>query len=286
MAAFASAQDKPATSAIVEVRIQISWWMEPSRQHPLVTSVTLEPLDHKSVTQNLRLSENSTSIVRLPAGRYQVVTTSPVLIGKQAYGWSIEVPLFAPVNYIRLSQENAVKVTMDDAIEAVPASLGQPMATPAANDIAAEQARVQIMALLHRWTTSLKSRNLPAQMSCYAPQLATYHAQRNVSREQVQLQKQKLLRLYPQIRRLELSDIDLRVGATEATLSAIKTWNFSNDEVDWQGRALIDLEFAKINSRWVITSERERPVPERSVPRCIVGSKLCPSVVAKSEPFQ
>jgi hypothetical protein len=101
-------------------------------------------------------------------------------------------------------------------------------------------------------------------MSCYAPRLANYLGQQNVSRQQVLAQKRKLLRLYTQIRRLELNDINLRVGSGQATVSAVESWNFSNDEVDWHGRAMVDFELAKINSRWVITSERERPVAERS----------------------
>ena len=258
MATLAAAQDKTPVTTTVEVRVEMSWLMEPSRAHPLVALVALEPLDRKGDPQNLRISENMTVIVRVVAGRYQLMTTSPMVINGRAYGWSIEVPLVAPVNYIRLSQENAVWLDMDDAIEAAANPGARLPATDA--DVPA-----QITALLKRWIASFKSRNLRAQMSCYAPRLAVYREQRNVSREQVQLQKGRLLRLYTQIRRFDLSEVDITMDAGRATVSAIETWNFTNDEVVWRGRDLIDLELAKNNSRWVITSERERPISERSV---------------------
>jgi hypothetical protein len=263
IAAFAAAQDQTAAAAIVEVRVQISWSMERSGGHPLVALVTLEPLDRIGAPQNLRISESSTSVVRIAAGRYQLITTSPVVIKGQAYGWSIELPLVAPVNYIQLSQENAIRLNVGDVIETAVPNLSVAPATPAASRIATDDARVEITALLDRWITSLKSRNLKAQMSCYAPRLATYNGKRNVSREQVRAQKRKLFRLYTQIRRLELSDIDLGIGPAHATATALERWNFSNDEVQWQGRALVDFGFEKTNSRWAINSEQKRPVPVR-----------------------
>lgn len=258
MATLAAAQDKTPVPTTVEVRVQMGWLVDPSRKHPLVALVALEPLDRKGDPQSLRISENTTVIVRVAAGRYQLMTTSPMVTNGRAYGWSIEVPLVAPVNYIRLSQENAVWLDMDDAIEAAASPGARLPATDA-------DAPVQITALLKRWIASFKSRNLQAQMSCYAPRLTVYHEQRNVSREQVQLQKGRLLRLYTQIRRFDLSEVDIKMDAGRATVSAIETWNFANDEVVWRGRALIDLELAKNTFRWVIASERERPIPERSV---------------------
>jgi hypothetical protein len=261
----AAAQGPTGVASTVEVRVQMSWWMESSRGHSLVASVALEPLDRKGNPQDLRISENTTSIVRIPAGRYQVMTTSPMVINGRAYGWSIEVPLVAPVNYIRLSQENAVRLSMDDAIEAAKIPNAKRTGLAASRGATDSDAPVQISALLNRWIKSIKSRNLQSQMSCYAPRLASYREQRNVSREQVQFQKRRLLRLYPQIRRFELSDIDVRMDAGRATASAVESWNFANDEVNWRGRALISFEFARNNSGWVITSEREQLIPERSV---------------------
>jgi hypothetical protein len=260
---LAAAQDQTAQAGIVEVRIQISWSMESPGGHPLLALVTLQPLDRVGAPQNLRINESSASVVRIAAGRYQLITTSPVVIKGQAYGWSIELPLVAPVNYVRLSQENAIRLNVGDVIETAVPNLSLPSATPAASRVATDHARVQITDLLDRWVTSLKSRNLKAQMSCYAPRLATYYQKRNVSREQVRAQKRKLFRLYTQIRRLELSDVDLEIGPAQATATAVERWNFSNDEIDWKGRALIDFGFEKTNSRWAITSEQKRPIPVR-----------------------
>jgi hypothetical protein len=239
----------------------MSWWTDSGHKYPVVALVRLDPLDVTGPAQTLRVSESSTSVIRLAPGRYQLTTTSPLSYNRQSYGWSIELPLIAPVNHVRLSQENAVRLAPQVGIEpGIPYATDAPggRSTKPHGDEADD--RAQITALLTRWVASWKSRSLQAQMSCYGPRLANYLQQGSVSREQVQRQKQKMLQLY-KVTRLYLSSIELNLHGSEAVATGVKSWDFRNDEVDSRGRSLVSLGLAKLDSRWVIISEQEYTIP-------------------------
>lgn len=227
-------------------------------------TVVLNPADHSAAPQQLRLTLTSATILKLAPGRYQLTTTTPLMTGHRAYGWNIELALFDPVNYVRLSQENAVRVAAGDVIEPASPHLVTAKAPAAPRDASSEvDARPQIIALLNRWAASLRARELRAHMSCYAPRLARYFQQRNVSWAQVQTHKRKLLELYTQIRMLDLSDIDVTIDHAQASGAAIMKWDFTNHEVESRGKAPLHFEFAQMGSRWLITSEWQGPVPEK-----------------------
>ena len=259
---LASAQVATPEPPRVEVRLEMSWPTAPGSPHPQTAWVRLDPLDRPGPALTLRVSESSTTILRLPSGRYQLTTTTPLTYNQQAYGWSIELPLVSPVNHVRLSQENAVRLARDNGLEpaitAASAALNSHSADTLEDDA---DARAQIMSLLNIWITSLKSRSLKMQMACYAPRLVNYLQQGSLTRKQVEMQKQKMLRLYTQIRRLQLSNVVISVQGSEAVATVIKSWDFSNNEIDWRGRTLVDLGLSKINSGWMITSEQESAVP-------------------------
>lgn len=263
--AWAAAQQSTALSlkAPVELRVQLSWYDPAPDARPRATTFVLQPLDSPGAAQTLRVSESATAIVRLPPGRYQLTTTDPLMVNGQAYGWSIELPLVAPTNDLRLSQENAVRVALPAGVFAASsagsASVAQPGNSPAVAD--EDTARRQIMALLDLWVDSLKLRNLQVQMSCYAPQLKTYLQQANVSRRQVQQLKQSQLRRYPAIRQLSLSNVVVKWKDGEAQVTALKTWNFSGSDASWEGQAIIQFDLVRTGARWLIESEREQLVP-------------------------
>jgi hypothetical protein len=243
----------------------MSWPTAPGSPLPLTAWVRLDPLDRPGPAPTLRVSESSITILQLAPGRYQLTTTTPLTYNQQAYGWSIELPLVSPVNHVRLSQENAVRLARDNGIEpAITAASAARNGTSAETFEDDADARAQIMSLLNRWVSSLKSRNLKAQMACYAPRLSNYLQQGSVSRNRVEMQKQKMLRLYTQIRRLQLSNVEISVQGPEAAATVIKSWDFSNNEIDSRGRRLVNLRLIKIDSRWMITSEQEYAVPAQS----------------------
>jgi ketosteroid isomerase-like protein len=210
----------------------------------------------------------------LAPGRYQLTTTAPLTYNGQAYGWSIELPLTAPVNYVRLSQENAVRLAPQNGIEPAlrEATLAQGTAGSKPGGDEAE-ARAQINALLNRWVASVKSRSLQTQMSCYAPQLTSYLQQGSLSRAQLEARKQKMLTAYTSTH-LDLSNIELSIHGSQAVANAIKSWDFSNNEVDSRGRTLLSLGLAKLDGRWLIISEQEYavPAPSRNAPPRLAAS--------------
>ncbi len=269
LAESATAQSKPtAPNTTVELRIELTWWSASSGGGPRKTTMTLQSLDSNETTNTVQVSEGVTTIIRLRRGRYQLTTINPVVVNGQAYGWSIELPLVESTNQLRLSQENAVRLSSAGMAYEQNVLLGPPTAvTPTAGD----DTRAQISALLSRWTASLKSHDLKGQMSCYAPRLATYFRQHNVSRERVEQDKQNLFQRYPSIRRLELSNIQITNKAGQPEATAVKTWIFSGGEADWRGQAITYFSFQKVRGRWTISSETEHltaqgePVTQSSV---------------------
>jgi len=253
--------DRTATPATpVEVRVQMSWWTDSN--HPRSAIVRLDPLDGSGPGQSLRVSESSTTIVRVAPGRYQLTSTTPLTYARQAYGWSIELPLVAPVNYVRLSNENAVRLAPQNGLEPALNASNLPKNALQLDGVQGEsEARAQIMTLLNSWITSFKARNLTAQMACYAPKMANYLEQRGLSRDNLQRQKARTFRVYSQIRRLELSNVELTIHGSRAFTTAVKSWDFSNIDADWHGRTQVSLGLAKIDSHWVIVSEQESAVP-------------------------
>jgi hypothetical protein len=249
---LSSAQTPNPSSKTVEVRFQLSWWADLGTAYPRAVNVRLDPLDGSGQSQILRLSESSTIIARVVPGRYQLTSITPLSYQHSAYGWTIELPLIAAVNYVALSQENAVRIAPGTELEPVVA--GASARTATADETKSD---AEIAALLNRWVGSIKSRSLNAQMSCYAPQLANYLQAGSVSRGQVELQKKKMFNVYTSIRRLELADIDITLHGTRAVANAVKSWDFSNGEADWHGRTLVSFGLERIDSHWVITSEQE-----------------------------
>ena len=261
-AAIAAAQAGPSQPSSVQVRIQMSWWSDALSGAPAHAIVMLDPIGHGSPSQTVRVSAASVAELRLSPGRYQLITTAPLLSGRQAYGWNIELALFDPVNEIRLSPENAVRLAAGDRIE--PKNNAPLLASASASTShipAPAAAKQQIVALLRDWSASLQAHDLKAHMACYAPELVRYLQQRNVSSREIQAQKQKQLRLYTQGMQVQLSDIDLSMEGGQAIGTALENWHFASPEIESRGRALVTFEFAQIDSRWLITSEWQQAAP-------------------------
>ncbi len=253
-------QPRASANGNVEVRLELSWFKGSS--HLREATVILQPLTTKGEPQRIRVVESITSVATLPPGRYQLTTVEPLVNNRQPYGWSIELPLLAAVNTVRLSPENAVRLHAGDFVqpEVVPGK--RPSITPVSSGLNAD-ARQMITALLDRWAASLRSRNLNSLMACYAPTLATDNGRTNVSREQVQAAKRDLLRTYDHVERFDLSNIELSPEGTTLHATAVKSWSFSNADVVSRGRSRVYFEFVQVNSRWAIASESDQPLPSR-----------------------
>jgi hypothetical protein len=259
---------------------------------PRSTTVNVQPLQGQGAPQTVTITEGVPTVLHLVAGRYEITSTQPVDVAGQPYGWDVEVPLLYHVNELRLSQENAVRVSdeapaLEPPVESAstpaagtsPASPNAPAPGPAnaprsrtnvpatPRTTPTEQAevnpavRAQIMQMLERWTSALRDHNLNEEMACYAPHLTAYFRQRDVSRDFVRRDKEQFLHRYPEVRRLALRDVRIFGTSDHPDVTAIKTWSFGGHR-DWQGQVLTHLQLANENGNWLIVSERERLVHE------------------------
>ncbi len=254
--AIGQGQAPNPSNAMVKLRIRLSWSSQSTRAGLLRTTVTLQPLDWNGAADTVQVREGAATVIELPPGRYQLTTISPTVIKGQGYGWSIEVPLVESMNELQLSQENAVRVSSADMANADDVWSG-PAPDPGGSVRLDADTRAQISALLSRWRSSLKVHDLKAQMSCYAPRLATYLSQHNVSHERLRQEKQSFFLRYPRIRQLDLSSIQIMTEGSQPEAAAVKTWSFGGGETEWRGQANIYFTFQKVDGRWVISSERE-----------------------------
>jgi hypothetical protein len=257
-------------------------------------TVELQPLENQSQGQTVTVSEGITAILNLPPGRYEITSTQPVDVDGQPYGWDVEVPLMYHTNDLRLSQENAVRVSDEQpgpeqpamaaasseppnpeppAPSSAPSVTGSHTASaPPSSSISsapptatvAESAvtpavREEIEDLLDRWTYALRNHNLTEEMTCYASRLSAYFRQRDVSQDFVRRDKQRFFQRYPEVRQLALSDVQIFEAGDHPEVRARKTWSFGGHK-DWTGQVITHLELAKEQGRWVIVSERERLV--------------------------
>jgi hypothetical protein len=231
---------------------------------PRQTTIRLQPLDWKSEPASGNVSEDATTVVKLPPGRYQVTSMQPVPVNGNHVGWDLEVPVIEPVNKLRLSQENAVRVSPFGVGETEQGDNAAAPSTSPSEGSVDSGTRAQIEELLKRWTSSLQARDLETQMSCYAPRLDTYFRSHNVSREEVRQDKQRFLQRYPEIRQLSLSNVQINTRSGNPEVTALKSWDFGGRK-DWVGQVITHLTLEREDGRWVISSERERLVKD-SVP--------------------
>ena len=265
LAPVLNAQQQPAPQdGKVELRIRLVLPdARPGTQRE--TTVFIQPVDPKGPGANTapgtaKVTEGATTVVMLPPGPYQITSMDPVMTNSQASGWDIEMPVTSSPTDLELSQQNAVRVTPFGKVDASTATAS----TSEHKQTADAATRQQIETVLDRWIESLKAHDLDAQMTCYAPHLRRYFLKQDVSAAQVRRDKERFLQRYPDIRNLELHDIQIASVDGHPDVTAVKAWSFGGQR-DWTGQVVTHLGFARENGRWVIVSERERLINE-SVP--------------------
>lgn len=216
--------------------------------------------------------------VRVPPGTYQIVTAQPIVIGARKYHWDIEAPITEPTNELRLSEWQAVVIglevdtEMDVVADAAEPTEKAPPATPPAakrsqtppvperQAVASNDSdELAIRQLLEVWIRSLHDRQLQTHVACYAPRMERYFLRTNVDREQVRRDKERFLRRFPVLNKLEISDIRVRRAGDTAEATFLKTWDFIGNR-PFRGQVASRLLLEKIEGRWLITMEREHYV--------------------------
>ena len=111
--------------------------------------------------------------------------------------------------------------------------------------------------LLERWRRTVILGDVNAQTILYAPQMERFFNRKNVTREQVRREKGRMMELYPNVSRYEISD--LKVEAVEngqTVVSFRKEWDMHGDK-HFSGAERQRLKLRRIAGDWKIVSEEE-----------------------------
>ena len=114
-----------------------------------------------------------------------------------------------------------------------------------------------ITALLQQWADATRSRNVEAEVGCYAPVVDRFYGQRRVSTSQLRRQEQSVFSRIGAVRRFEISNINVKKIAPDwAVVSFDKVWDFGN-RTRFAGSAQDELVLRPVHGEWKISSQRE-----------------------------
>jgi ketosteroid isomerase-like protein len=118
------------------------------------------------------------------------------------------------------------------------------------------QTRNDVSQRVYDWKSSLESRDLSGYMGNYADTV-DYFSRRNASVGTVRADKARAFALYSSMR-VTVSNMSVSVSSSGevATAAFDKEWTFSGRDTS-SGKVRSQLEFRKINGRWLITSEKD-----------------------------
>lgn len=117
-----------------------------------------------------------------------------------------------------------------------------------------------IAGFLERWRTSLARGDLEAHVATYAPRLERFFRQGKVTRDRVRAEKERLLRIYPDVNRLDITDIrvESRQG-NRAVVTFRKDWDMSGAR-RFAGSERQRLTLVRVGDAWQIAGEEELKV--------------------------
>jgi hypothetical protein len=145
--------------------------------------------------------------------------------------------------------------------EAITPEPAQPLvAEPHAGSVTGHPIQdVALEGALDRWIEASRSGNIPAQVACYAPVVGTYFNSRNVTRQQVQLEKERSSAGTAGVQNYRITTIGISTQAQDQrTVLLQKDWDtptgrgpgFASSEFE-------RLVFAQVEGQWKIVGEEE-----------------------------
>ena len=123
------------------------------------------------------------------------------------------------------------------------------------------QTRAEVSGALGEWMAATNSGDIGKQMNLYNPQLGAFYRKRDVTRADVQAEKQRLFD--------QASKIDVRAGEPQITISRDgrtattrfrKRYNIEGAKENREGEVLQELRWVKTENGWKIVSERDLKV--------------------------
>jgi hypothetical protein len=121
------------------------------------------------------------------------------------------------------------------------------------------QLDVTLQSALDRWVDSSQSGNIKAQIACYAPFVETYFNSRNITREQVQYDKELAGRETSGNQRYYITPVSISdQGNGRKAVILQKDWGFPTPRgLATAGSEIEKLVFAKLDGQWKIVDEQQ-----------------------------
>jgi len=114
--------------------------------------------------------------------------------------------------------------------------------------------------LLERWRETVMRGDVNAHTILYAPRMDQFFRRRNVTRETVHREKTRMMELYPEVNRYDISDVKVESSKPgEAVVSFRKDWDMRGDR-PFSGAERQRLKLRRISGDWKIVSEEELKV--------------------------
>ena len=114
--------------------------------------------------------------------------------------------------------------------------------------------------VLDQWRESIMNGDVDAQVNLYAPKMDRFFTKRNVSKDDVRRETARMMKLYPDVSRYEISDIQVESNTgDEAVVSFRKEWDMKGDK-RFAGAERQRLKLRKFAGDWKIVSEEETKV--------------------------
>jgi serine/threonine protein kinase/ketosteroid isomerase-like protein len=163
----------------------------------------------------------------------------------------------SPTNQPRVSEVTNPPVEKQDADVIVPAT--------EVNESGTEQERAEIAGALNDWVAATNAGNVDRQMMYYGPTVEAFYRARNVSRDAVRAEKE---RVFDQADRIEVQAGEPQIKFSEdgqtASTRFRKRYVIEGPEENRRGEVMQELRWIKTDGGWKIISERDVQVLRNS----------------------
>jgi len=117
-------------------------------------------------------------------------------------------------------------------------------------------ARAEIASVVQRWAETLFNDDLDAHMQLYAPTLSVFHGRRNVSKESVRQEKERILGQYQNAHSYRISNILLSEGEDGSVVAVFRReWSANSGEQASSRSEQDHLTLRRIDGAWKIVGE-------------------------------
>lgn len=119
----------------------------------------------------------------------------------------------------------------------------------------------EVTALIARWRDTMARGDLQGHLACYAPVLDRYFRFRNVSKEEVEKDKRRMLRKWPRMTEYEVDNMKVTPdGDGTRSVTFRKRWEARNGKKRFAGVEDQRLTLKQIDGAWRIAGEEELKV--------------------------